>query len=183
MGTADLGSILRVPGRLSFNGNSLNTAWPHGGTGLGLVDQIVLQVNRKVVWIKDEGYGAMVEGLDLGDHLVVLAELRGFDTDAVEKLFPATRTGATSGKKGVFYPGTTFRPGTKLSSAAVKLIFTPDDEFNHRFLVVRNAIPLVRESAELQQELSSELTFPVAFHATIDGTEAYAWELKEDITL
>lgn len=181
MSAADLGSIDHVPGRLSFGGTSLATAWPHGGTGLGVVDQIRVLPNRKLGFVKDEGYGRTSSVIDLGEEWWLFAILRGFDADAVEKVFPATRAGAVSGKRGIFYPGTTFRPGTAITS--VKLIFTPDDEFNHRFLVMRAAVPAAQEQTELLHEVSDEFKIPVVFYALVDGTEALAYELKEDITL
>lgn len=182
MATADPGSIIRVPGRLSHSCTSLTTAWPHGGTGLGLCDQIIIKPNRRVLPIRDEGYGAVVEGIDLGEEWMLMATLRGWDEDAVNKLFPATTVGSTSAKRGVYYPNA-FRPGTKLSASAIKLVFTPDDEFNHRFLVIRSALPLTKSDTEIELESSAEHKISVVFWSTIDGTESFAWQFREDITL
>ncbi len=43
MGTTDVSQVLRVPGRLCINPTNLATAWPHGGTGLGVVGSSVLE--------------------------------------------------------------------------------------------------------------------------------------------
>jgi len=111
---------LRVPGKLSYGPSDLTSAYPHGGTGLGLVRDI--RLTRDVVAerrIRATEYGGeTVEALVPGQEWVISFLLRGFDNDAISTVFPNTFTGATDSLEGIREPGT-IRAGELLSDQAV----------------------------------------------------------------
>jgi len=169
VGTTDVSQVLRVPGRLCINPTDLATAWPHGGTGLGVVGSIVLEPTSTYQRITAEEFGAeVVDVLDLGETWVLGALCRAWgDNTVLSTLFPSTATGA-SGDKVVNYPGS-YRAGTLRSSASVKLCFTPRDNRNPGLLLYK-ALPLVEEASRLRLGAFNELTIPVLFIGIRDSS-------------
>lgn len=182
MAAPDLSKILIVPGRLCINPGNLSTAWPHGGTGLGLTADVVVRPGQNYVAIPHEYYGDENYAFILtGQAWTLSAKLRSFDSDAVHALFPYNAVGTTSGEYGVVYPNGSV-PGAIVSS--VKLLFTPDDDENHPFVYFPNAIPLIDKAAALDARLNEEFTTAVVFHAVRDGSGRVAMiQRKEDLTL
>jgi len=183
MSAPDIGTILKVPGRLSINCTDLTLPWPHGGTGLGLCKNIAMKPGRAWQKITEESFAEVEDILDLGESWTLGALLRSDDPDTLQKVFCNTSAGTATGKPVVFYPGT-FRAGTLRSQSAVSVIFTPDDDEKHRFLVLYKALPLVDESAELRLQMDEELNIPLIFVAIRDAVKGVmAWGFKGDLTL
>lgn len=185
MASPDINAVLHVPGRLCVNPTSLATAWPHGGTGLGLVGDVVVKPGQASEHLHEESFGVeTIDVLDLGEAWTLAATLRSFDSDAVAAVFPATVTGTTSGKTGVAYPGASYRAGTLRSSNSVSLLFTPDDPGRHDFVYFPRAVPLVDEAAELQRQIAKEQVVAVMFVAIRDSSNRVCLiQRKEDLTL
>lgn len=183
---------LRVPGALAAEiGGQIfdfSTVFPHGGTALGLVRDVVWRRTEGRVLITAEEFGVEVVDAIYGGEVHVLAlALRGWDDDGANLVFPNTELGTTSGRRGAIYPGPR-APGASRVADAVRLIFTPDDTANHQAVYFRAAIPLLAETLEvpLGRKGDQEVLLKCVFQATRrnfgDGS-AVQVELLEDLTV
>jgi len=167
MATADIHTVLQVPGRLVINPTNLSAAYPYGGTELGAVHQIAA---RRVAATYDiaamEYGGAIVEAVQGGENWAVGAYLRQFDNDAIAAVFPNTSTGTTTKRVGVKHwmnAGSPVRPGSLLSARSVKLLFVPYDVDRHRAVYLYRALPRVEEVWEMALAVDSRVEVPVLF--------------------
>ncbi len=187
MATPNPRDVLRVPGRLSASPTDLTTAYPHGGTALGVVKHIVFRPNAQYVEgmiVTAEEYGGeMVEALQGPEGAVLGAVLSSWDDDAVAQIFPNSATGATTGNVFTTAPGSN-RAGSLLSGRAVPIMFTPLDEENLPSLILYRAVPSIEESAALSLTLGDEFGLGLIF-AGIRNTSGNLWTmgLKRDISL
>ena len=164
-------------GRLSaaLEGQTFNfaTAYPHGGTALGLVRDVQVRRTEGRELIVAEEFGIeVVDELYTGEAWLVAFALRGWDNDAIGTLFPNTAAGTTAKQTGVLYPGTDVPPGSLKAANAVKLLFTPDDTSNHQAVYLPNAIPEVGEELEIDMGRSNEVLIVCGFRALRDGATA-----------
>lgn len=166
MATKDVGRHLYVPGRLAVGVTDLTIAFPHGGTDLGSVQSIELEVTREAETLRTMEFGTeVVEVVDLGQTYTIAAALRGWDEDALNIVFPSTtELAATSGRRFVSFPGAS-RAGALLSASSVVLAFSPDDPETYPGVLFHRAIPLTEESATLSLALRTEGTIGVVFRA------------------
>ena len=177
-------------GKLSaaLEGQTYNftTAYPHGGTALGLVRDIKLQRTEGRELIIAEEFGVeVVDEVYTGEAWLLAFALRGFDDDALGAIFPNTATGTLAKKKGIVYPGTDVVPGNLRSGGAVKVLFTPDDTANHHAVYLPNAIPEIAEELEIPLGRSNELLVLCGFRALRDAAtagRAIQVQLLEDLT-
>lgn len=188
-GAAMVADLLRVPGRLSLAPTSLTAAFPGaGGTDLGKFIDAYLEPRHGYSIIQEEAGGkAIQDAVDLGESLVMGFLLQDLNSTMLAKAFADTTTGA-SGQVLVRYPGS-FSPGTLLSAKAARLVFWPNDEERHNFVVMWRALFFLEESARLAHRLDQDLGTPLLAIATL-GTKAdnvteraYEWGLRRDITL
>ena len=184
MAAPDVTRAMRVKGRLCIDPTDFSTAWPHGGTGLGMVRDVAVRNGRMTEQITAEEFGVeVIDVIDLGESWVLAATLREWDADALAKVFPAGKAGATTTERVVEYPKS-YRAGTLLSSSTVKLLFTPDDQTIHPAVLFYRALPLVEETAELSFQLGLDLVVPVMFVAIRDASANMVQVgLLEDLTV
>ena len=179
---------LKVPGVLVVNPTTAppTDAAPHGGTALGLVRDVVARRTARRFGIEAEEYGGeVVEELYLGESWEIVFALRSGDSDAINNIFPNTTAHATSGARGIVYPGSSRRAGSAWSTSAVKLLFSPDDP-DHRAVYFRAAVPMISGELERQLDRENEALWLVGFKAQRDGTtaaESIQIRLLEDLTL
>lgn len=181
-GDPDVSQVFRVPGRLSVGPTDLSAAWPHGGTGLGTVSEIVISpAVQYAIVTGDEFGGEVLDYVELGSSWILGAVLREWNSYNVDLIFN-TATGAVSGEKVVSYPSAS-RPGSKVSS--VVLLFTPYEQDVHPAFLAYRAIPLVPETTALKASIMDELVVPVMFHCIRNaaGTGQVKFGLLEDLTL
>lgn len=174
MSSTNLRSIFRVRGRLVMNPTDVvATAFPYGGTELGLVRDAELSLNVKTKEVTAEEWGGTpVEVVYGGERAVFAAVLRDYDKDAVQQIFPDTAfaTPAVSPNAQSLFryrPASTTselsRPGRLLSTKSFKLLFAPDAADSHPFMVMYKAIPHVEAAVKLQFSLGEEFGIAVAF--------------------
>jgi hypothetical protein len=175
--------ILRSPGRLSYGATSLATAYPHGGTALGIVRAIAAAPNERFVDVIAEEYGGeTVERLFMGQSWTISAILRSFDPAALALVAPNSTTGTVSQERIVTEPGTV-RAGHPRATAGVKLVFSPDAP-DAPYLVLYRAIPSIEASATLQFGRSVETELAIVFTGARDASgRMIAWGRSEDISL
>ena len=181
MASEDLTSVIFNSGRLVKNPTNLALAYPYGGTELGLARDVVVVPSQLKVELTAEEFGRItVDVVDVGRSWVLGCNLRGWDNDAINTIFP----GVVSSGAGIKDTLTAQRGGALLSSRSCKLLFVPDDTTNHRMVYLYRALPLVDESAELALQLANEHLIPCIFMAIPDTSgRIYSQELLSALVL
>lgn len=82
-----------VTGQLAASCTNLATAYPHGGTALGLVGGVEIAPGRTFRLLIEEETNAPYKLVWLGGPVEMLVRLRGWDADGVTKLFPGGAAG------------------------------------------------------------------------------------------
>lgn len=184
MASPNVRDISKFPGRLSMNPVSLASAYPHGGTALGIVKAITIRLEHPYSFVTAEEFGAeRVESIAGGTGVVLAAILHSYDNDMIGKVFANTATGAASGKLVTAEPGSN-RAGHLLSGRSAVVVFTPDDEDRHPMLIVRRALPGIEEAAAMNMRLDEEFGLGVVFYGIRDtSARLYNWGLKADLSL
>jgi hypothetical protein len=178
--------IISVPGRLSFGPSNLTTAYPHGGTALGIVQDIAITLEQPTQYVLAEEYGNQkIEGIVSGEGCAIGAVLRSWDRDAITRVFKNTALGAVTGKRRVAASTQTDPSiGIRLSGRSIVLVFTPDDVERHPMFLMRRALPAIKETSEVAMRLDVELSLPVFFYGIRDTAGLlYDWGMARDITL
>jgi hypothetical protein len=187
MGAPAPEDILFVPGRLAINPTNLATAWPHGGTGLGMVEACALELTEKAYDVWAQEWGCVADQIEQESRWAIGFQARGQDETLLPYVVTQTATGATSGKKKLLWDpsATGYKPGRRRSARAVVLLFTPDAQSDHRAILFRCALPnLATERALINLEHGDELKTPLVFLAVPSASKTPAeWALLEDITL
>jgi hypothetical protein len=180
-------NLARVPAELVWNPTDLMTAYPHGGSALGLIRDIDIRLGlQKSDVVAEEWGGIVVDSAYLGESVVLTAVLREQDNDAVNTLFLNTSLGALTKArkvKGHASGGGINRAGLLLSTRAGKLVVSPRDVDDSPMFVLYNALPVVDPDALLQYCWSKELGVLVAFIGTPDSSgKVYEWGPRKDLT-
>jgi hypothetical protein len=184
--TFNLRDISKIPGKLCVNPTDLSTAFPHGGTGLGVVRNIVFRPEFKYTDIRAEEFGGeRVESIATSRGCILTATLQSFDSEALREMFWNTEEGTVSGKRGVReYAAASNRAGFLLSSRSVVLLFSPDDTDRAPMLLIRRALPQPQESMEGTLNLNSDIAMALAWVGIRDTSgRFYEWKYRKDITL
>lgn len=184
MTTPNVRDNLKIPGRLSMNPTDLGAVYPHGGTPLGVCEEIVVRPEARYQFVTAEEYGGeRVEGSVTYEGIVLAAVLKSYDLDMISKVFPNASAGSVSGKVALAAPGSV-RTGARLSDRSCVLCFTPDDEDRHPMLIVRRAIPAVEESAQLTLRIDESWALGVVFYGIRDSSSRlYSYGLRRDLSL
>lgn len=174
MATADPRAILNVPGRICYGPSDLSTAYPHGGTDLGSVRQVVVRRVDARHEIRDEAFGQEIRDIVWGGENWALAFiLRQFDENAVATIFPNTATGTTTQHIGIAAPGTV-RPGTLLGTRSVVLLFSPYAPEISPACLFYKAIPLPEETVELNLAIGKRFEIGCVFVGVRDTSNRIA---------
>ncbi len=154
-------------GRLAYGCTNLATAWPHGGTGLGLVGvcEIVPQQAYRVLTAEETG--SAVEVLWLGGDVVAYFTAMGWDNDAQAVIHP--NSDQSSGHTIVKWPGTDVVVGTP-TTTLTNVVFTPWDTTNSRGWIIYKAAPLP-DNQRLRFSAQSFLESPAVLIALPDGSD------------
>lgn len=178
--------ISKFPGKLCVNPTNLSLPFPHGGTGLGVVRNIVFRPEFRYEDITAEEFGGQrVESIATSHGCILTATLQSFDAEALRELFWNTEEGAYSGRRGVReFAAATNRAGFLLSSRSVVLLFSPDDTDRAPMLLIRRALPQPVEAMEGSFQLNSDIAMAVAWVGIRDTSgRFYEWMYRKDITL
>lgn len=186
MGVPTPGAVKRVRGRLSWNPTDLTQDYPHGGTALGLARDHEFQPNIEHKKLAAEEWGGSTASvLYTGEDPMFLAVLRDFDADALATVWPNVRTTLGGRVTLTYRPGdeSTNLPGTQLDDThAGLLVFTPDDEDQHDWIIIYRAVPVVQVAAAMALHLDEDLGFPVAWIGTPDSNgDVYEWGPKQTV--
>ena len=152
MAAANPGSIICVPGTLSF-----------GGVVMGLLRDMVFDPHPIYRNIYAEEWGVNVDSVYCGDRPIFRGFLRYPDANAMSSI-PA------AGAFSFAYNQTTSRPGTVQSGRAGVMLFTPTAATVHPGVKLYNAIPMIDDAASLQLSMGEEYGLAVSFMGTPDSS-------------
>lgn len=186
MASKNVRNILRVPGRLVKSPTSLATAFPHGGTELGVVRDMVFKPGIKTTEIVAEEFGSTpIQSTYVGERAVFACVLRSYDNDMLSTVFPNTSAGSSTGDQIVNADvNTGNRAGYNWSGSACALLFSPKAVDRHPHILIYNAHPLVEETAALQMSIGEEFGLAVMFLAVPDSTgRLYTIGKRDDLSI
>jgi hypothetical protein len=188
MAVADVGDVLKLPGRLCINPTDLSLDFPHGGTALGLTRAAEFRFGIQTSIVTAEEWGQQpVEAVYAGASAVFGCVLREWDNDAISAIFPNTGTGTISGDSTILgrVDGVGVnRAGHLFSAQALVLLFSPRSVDRHPMVLVRKALPMPDETAMIQASLAQEFGIGVVFQAIPDSSDrTYDIGARGDLTL
>lgn len=180
MAAPNVDNIYRSPGRLVANPTSLQSAYPHGGTELGIARDMMFRPNIKTRKLIAEEYKAVVEVVVTGVEAVMAGVLRTWDPDLIKTLF----LGSQGSVGGIQHNVRTHRAGYALSNKGITLFFSPMAVDLHECILIYNAVPIVDEAFEMRLSLDEELGVPFFFQALPDSQgRDFAIDLRKNLTL
>lgn len=166
MAAGDHKKALLAGGRLAFNVTNMSLAWPHGGTGLGIVGDIQLIPPRLSRVLIEEETNSPFGLIWLGGPLEVRARAKGWEVDAVSKLMPGGGNGANGPK--IDFPSSNVG---KTPATLTNVVFTPDRSSNpHWALFGVQAVP-DEDDPKMEWSAYKYLTFRFRLIATGTNTE------------
>lgn len=190
MAAKDPLTAMRAPGRICLAPTDLSTAYPHGGTDVGLVRDVRL-VRRDFRYpIRGEEFGRRVEFVDAvlaGEGYLLTFASRGWNDAAWNAFLPNTAVGTNGGKRGIQFPNA--RPAGMLATdQQVALLFSPTEPLAHPAVLFPAAIPLGAEERQFsfgrrpEEELVLLCGF-AAIRSNANAGSAVQVNLLEDLDL
>ena len=187
MAAPNVRNILRIPGRLVASPTSLSTDYPHGGTELGVCRDMEFRFGYQTSMVQAEEFGRPIEYVYTGERSIFGAVLRTYDSAMIQRIFPNTAAGTSSGERVVNGRATgsgISRAGTLLSSLSLVLLFSPKEVDRHPSILIYNAIPAIEETSMLQLSLEEEFGLGIIFHCLPDSSgRDYSIGRREDLSL
>lgn len=191
MSTGYARDIRSIPGRLVANPTDLSAAYPYGGTELGIVRSIAVDLSLRVRFVQSEAAGGgPLRKLRLGQASALTAVLRTWDADMVATLFPNTQiedglpVQINSDRPGSGETGDFDRIGTWGDDDEIVLLFAPFAPLTHEAFIMYRASPHTEEAAKMQLSLTKEIGLAVAFMGlTDDSGRRHRHALLEKLSL
>ena len=166
MATPSVDQALRVPGRLAAGCTDFTAAYPHGGTALGLVRDVVaerVEIAGKI--IRAAEFGHEVHTILRGGAVwSVTFALRGFDGDGVTASGLPTAT--TGSDVGVVEPGSD-TPGSAYTGQVI--CFSPNNP-DHPAVVLYTALPVFSSVLRLRFADLTEFAPVLTYVGTRDAS-------------
>jgi len=176
----NLANLLSVPGQLCKAPTDLTAAYPHGGTALGAVKEIVAMPFYTTYRRYNQVFGTTVQTYKTGEAWVLSALLREADSDTLSLIF-GSRTANTK----TVYEQDLWNDLPGQAIADISLLFSPLDLERHPFVWLPRACPELDAQAELMHGRSPKrLEYPVVFVATPDSSGVcYRWGYRGSMDL
>jgi hypothetical protein len=164
--------------KLCINPTDLSTAFPHGGTAIGEVRDLVFRSQVVHHESKAEEFGQeTVEYVTAGQRAIVAGVARGFDNDMVSKIYINSAEGTTTQDQRVAYPGSgAKKAGRKRSDDSVVLVASPEDTEHGVAVILFKALPLLDATAALNMHRTEEMGTAFLF-AGIRNTNGKVYQL------
>lgn len=166
MGSPDSALSHLVACKASYGCTDLTAAWPHGGTGLGLVSSVQVMppaLYRPVVREEDNASDVVIF---LGGPFLVGMRIESWDNDALAAVHPSSTT--VTGDRVLQWPGSGTLPGSQVTPLS-KLVITPEDETKPG-VIVYSAAPMVQLNEGMRLQAKNFLWVPIVFSALPDGS-------------
>lgn len=176
-----------VPGRLCVGVTNLATAFPHGGTALGEVEDAVLVLEAPHQLLTAEEWGNEVHDAIAGGEVWSMAGLlREWNATAYAAVFLNAAAGSVSKHPLVTSPGTN-RAGYAVGARAAVYCFSPMNTELHPFVVFHSGLPMVEDTAEMALHLGGDanrlqVPFVIVARRSSAG-KTVSWGRYKDITL
>jgi len=165
---------LKLRGKLVKDPTDLSAVYPHGGTELGVIHEMIFSPNIKTSYVRAWEFGnTKVEGVYAGEGAVIGCTLKEFDSDALGAVFPNV-SGTTI--RGIASATSANFPGYLLSNKSMVLLFSPHATTNHPAILIYKAIPEVEETMRIQMHRKFYLGMPVIFSA-LPNTAGLSYEV------
>lgn len=171
MASENVARIIRAPGQLIVNPTTsfATTAFPYGGTELGLV-KIVSVLPRGVPFrIECEGLGEASDILEPNREYAVSFILRGWDDDVVANLLAQSFVAGATTRHAV-YRAPDNVPGASSIGRAAILAYIPDDVIHAPGLLAYRAIVDWDEGIELTFDRQNEVQLELRADLLRDGS-------------
>lgn len=176
MSTLDLARAMEVPGRLSFGCTSLSTAFPHGGTEIGLTHEVEVtdDLPRRLLTAEEWG-GEVYDAVAGGQNVSLKAVLRAWDDDAVNLWMLNSSAGTVTQHKVIGVPGTN-RAGYQWGGRTTVLVFTPEsviggNDDQHPLVVFHKAMPIQARTVRLPLRLGKKWGLEVEIIGIRDSSD------------
>lgn len=184
MATADPRRVIHAFGRLVANPTDLTTAFPYGGTALGLTADVIFSPNGRYSDVRAEEFGGeLVEQIDGREDPVLAATIRGWDSDMLQRVFVRTAVGSSSGERVISYPGSV-RAGSRGSDRAFILLFAPRNTEHHPAILFYRAISKTEDRLAIPLSQRREMVAQIVWRGIRDGSgRVYADGRLEDLSL
>ena len=167
MGSPDTNTAYLVAGRLAYGCTSLATAWPHGGTGLGLVGSIFVFPPSASKALLAEETNSASEVLWLGGDLTVSLTANGWENDALAFLNP--NSSMVSTHVVVEWPGSDVVVGAP-TTTYTNVVFTPTNT-EHPGLILYKVAPVPEVNQRLALSAVRWLEVPAVLVALPDASD------------
>ena len=183
MAAGDPTTVRREPGILIASPTTNTGSSPFGGTFLGMTYAQEAELVDAPTLVPAEEYGgAPVEALEGGKWLVFRAIFRGWDNDAIQRLFPNTSLNTT--RKIIAGTSQTVRAGHLVSDRAFPLLFAPNDTTNDRALYMPRVLPVVSGESRSMRSILKEAATHATFIAVPDANgKVYDIDILSRITI
>lgn len=162
MAAGSASRVIRAPGRLVVAPTALGVPDVYGGTEIGLTRACVLQPLGSPFRVECEGTGDASDVLNRPLRFVFSCFLRGWDNDAIAKVFPdLLSVGAVTGHAIYTAPGDSL-PGTSALDRGHVFLYVPDDTINVPAILIYRGIPDWSGGAAMAFQRQDELGIPLA---------------------
>lgn len=145
MAAADLNTAFLATGKLSYGCTNLATAYPHGGTALGLVGNLWVFTQSESKALLAEETNSAVEVLWLGGDVTISGTLNNWDNDALAFFNP--NTSVVSSATVIEWPGSDVVAGAPVTTYT-NVVFTPNNSA-HPGVILNVAAPVPEVNAQM----------------------------------
>ena len=163
---------IRAPGRMVVNPTEVfkGGTFPYGGVEVGKTSELAYVPLGTAMNVWYESTGSIGAVLEPSKEMIVTCFMRGWDDDAVEKLFAKNSfIGANSGHAG-FEEGGSTTPGEDASPRALKIVYVPEDTLHVPAMMMYAAIPWwIEGGTQVPFQRSETLGIPMAFQCLDNG--------------
>lgn len=166
MAAIDVNTSYLANVRLAYGCTNLATAFPHGGTALGLCGNVYVFVQSESKALLAEETNAAVEVLWLGGDVTVSGTLNNWDNDALAFFNPNTST--VSSATVIDFPGTDVVPGAP-TTTYTNVVFSPLDS-SHPGVVLYVAAPVPEVNARMALSAYRWLELPFVLVGLPNGS-------------
>lgn len=176
--------ITHLAGKLCQDPTDLSTAYPHGGTALGIVRAGEWRFSLRTFAVTAEERGSSpVRAYYTGESGVLAVVARELDNDMLTALFVGASAGGTTGRTGVDVDVETASTRAGQEITDMKILFSPIAKTDHAIYLPR-AVPMVDEAAKVNLRVNADVGVLCLFMATPDdqGRSAIVRPIQ-DITL
>jgi hypothetical protein len=150
-------------GRLEHGGTTFGSAFPHGGTDLGVFSRLVVEPVTYSERVVREEDNATDEVLLFGSDLVLSFRLEEWSADAIAALFPSSRL--DTGDRIITWPY-----AAQAAPTLTPLVFSPRNTAEHPALIVFNAEVVAAREVRNPLSATRHLTWDFLVYGTPNGS-------------